>query len=130
MPYQINDLKNMEDSALPDELHGRIMRKIYFLKFRVPFMFLIILSAVNLINSGWYFFSRAADMQTFSIINTLAGQFEFNFDYFTGLISAALENAPINLLLVFMINLIFISCLIYIINILAKFIKVEENLNY
>lgn len=125
MPYQIYDLNKIPDSDPPFNLHGKIMKKIYFLKLRTPLYVLIALSAVNLIYSAWHFFANAAEMQTFSIVRTMLEQFELSFDYFAGLFAVILENTSLNLVWPLAINLILIF---YLINFINKS-KVEANLN-
>lgn len=127
MTYNLNDIKNLTDQDLPADLHGKIIKKIYFMKLRAPLLFLSILSAINLAESGWHLFSKASEMETFSIIHTLAGQFELSFDYFASLFAATVENAPLHSVLPFVINLILMISLLYLIKIFAK---VEKNLNY
>ena len=41
-------MKEMEEVPFPENLHRRIMRRVLFLKFRVPFVILFLLLTVNL----------------------------------------------------------------------------------
>lgn len=120
------NINNLTQLDFPANLHNKIMRKIYFLKFRLPLLFIIMLTAVNLINSAWHFLNKTAEMQTWSVIATMFDHFELSLDYLKSLAATTLENTPINLLPTLIINLILIY---YLINIFKYFERSNYNLN-
>jgi len=119
------NLKNISDYDFPRGLHNRVMKKIYFLKFRQPLLFIISLSCLNLINSGWHFINKASEMQTFAIFQTMAQHSELSIDYLQSFCQTMLENTPVNLFLVFMINLVLVY---YLMNIFKHFQRSNQTL--
>ena len=120
-------IKNLHSADLPQGLHGRIMKKIFFLKFRMPFFLVIALSIINLINSGWHLLNKVWEMQTFNIFSAMIQQFELNFDYGKSLLSTVLENTPVGLLAAFIVNL---ALVYYLINIFKYFKRSNQSLLY
>lgn len=120
------NIKNLPQYNFPKNAHNKIMKKIYFLKFRLPLLFIITLTTVNLINSAWHFLNKAAEMQTWPVITAMSDNFELSLDYFKSLAITALENTPVNLMPGFIINLILIY---YLINIFKYFKRSNCNLN-
>lgn len=119
-------IKNLPQDDFPINAHNRIMQKIYFLKFRLPLLFVITLTAVNLINSAWHFLNKATEMQTWQVLTTMFGNFELSLDYIKSLAATTLENTPVNLMPALIINSILIY---YLINILKYFKRSNFNLN-
>jgi hypothetical protein len=108
------NIKNLQQIDFPINVHNKIMRKIYFLKFLIPLLFIIVLTTINLINSAWHFLIKAAEMQTWSVIATMFDHFELSLDYLKSLAITTLENTPVNLMPALIINLILICYMIYI----------------
>lgn len=120
-------IDNLEDQNFPLRLHEKIMRKVLFIKFRVPFLFIIFFSSFNLASSAWHFINKAVEMQTWSIITTMFDHFELSLDYLGGSTQTALENTPVNLMMSFIINLILVYYLIYIFKYFKRSNKILSN---
>lgn len=123
-------INNLPDENFPLRIHDKIMRKIFFIKFRVPFLFIIILSSLNLIISTWHLINKAVEMQTWSVITTMFDHFELNLDNLGSLAQTAIENTPVNLMISFIINLILVSCLIYIFKYFKRSNQIQFNKNF
>ncbi len=108
----VKNIKNLPQDDFPSRLHSKIMKKIYFLKFRLPLLFIIALAAVNLINSTWRFLNKATEMQTWQVLTTMFGNFELSLDYLKSLAATTLENTLVSLMPALIINLILIYYLI------------------
>lgn len=120
------NLKNLPPIDFPENLHNKIMKRIYFLKFRWPLLLVIALTAINLINSVWHLLNKATEMQTWPVITTMFDHFELSLDYLKSLALTTLENTPVNLMPGLIINLILIY---YLINIFKYFERSNHNLN-
>jgi hypothetical protein len=123
-------INNLADQTVPVKLHDRIMRKIFFIKFRTPFLFIIILACLNLISSAWYFINQAAEMQTWSVISTMFDHFELSADYLGSLVQTTLENTPLNLMLGLIINLLLVYYLVYIFQYFKRSNQTQFNNNF
>lgn len=112
-------LKDITDLDFPVSLHNKIMRKVYFIKFRLPLFSLIIIASINLINSGWHLFNKTLEMESFTIMRTMLEQFDFSFDYLKSFWQTAIENIPLTSMFSFIINII----LVYYLLIILKYFK-------
>jgi hypothetical protein len=123
-------INNLADQNFPDKLHDKIMRKIFFIKLRTPFLFIITLSCFNLINYAWHFINQAAEMQTWSVISTMFDHFELSSDYLGSFIQTTMENTPINLMIGLIINSILVYYLIYIFQYFKRSNQTQLNKNF
>lgn len=90
--------------SFPPGLHGKIMRQLFFLKFRVPFFVISTLLFCNIAISAYHAWLRMIDMEAFSIAAALWGGFEWSFDFFSESVRTFMEYFPIGWLFIVMIN--------------------------
>ncbi len=104
-------IRSLEDAALPEGLHGRIVRRLLFLQFRKPFLVVLGLLAVNLVVSGWHIYARFSEDGT--LASTASGLIGFGWDraYFREAASVLFDLFPVSLLLTFIVNLALVGYL-------------------
>ena len=107
MPIHLNkELKKLPDHEIPDGLHPRIVRKVFFRYLLSASFPLILLLGTNLVISGWWAGMKLREMETFSVARVLLDGFEFSTSFVSDFATTLLNVLPIFSLAVFLINLI------------------------
>lgn len=104
MPTPIKTLADLGELTPARGLHARIMRRIFFINFRPHLAWLAGLLALNIGVSLWHFINRAHELATFSVIQTLADNFELTLDYATNSTSMFFDSLPVGSMLILVIN--------------------------
>lgn len=97
-------IKNLPNTPLPHGLHAKIMRKVVFLKFRLPFTIILTLLFLNLIITIQHIYGRLAESQGHLVLLDMLRDFEFSTVYFGQILSMAKEVLPITTLVTALIN--------------------------
>ena len=101
----IDSLKNLPDLTVPDGLHGKIMRRVLFLKFRTM---LVLVHAFLLVNLGLLVNSitvHIAQHGSFGILQQVLQDFDLSADYFGSLFSMTFAVLPVHLILISLLNI-------------------------
>ncbi len=101
----IDSLKHLPDPSFPESLHGKIMRRVLFLKFRTM---LVLVHAFLLVNLGVLVHSIAVHISqhgSFGILQQILQDFELSTDYFGSLFSMTAAVLPVHLILISLLNL-------------------------
>ncbi len=107
-------IKNMPESAYPAGLHGRIMRRVAFLRFRAPFMTILGVLLFNLLISGWRLWTQAVEDETWAIFRSFFQSFEVSATFGAGFLQMLYDAVPVWALAVFLVNLALAVYVIYI----------------
>jgi len=118
LPKKIKEL----EIDFPDTLHGKIMKKLLFLRFRTPFIIIFVLLCTNLTFSTWYIFQKMSELNTFAVFRSLLYGFEFSFAYAVDFAKLIFDAIPIMSIIVFGINLLLMASLLYVSYGLKKFL--------
>ncbi len=100
--------------TFPPGLHGKIMRQLFFLKFRVPFFVVSALLFCNIAISGYHAWLRMVDTEAFSIASVLWEGFEWSFDFFSEFMRTVVAYFPIGWLAMFTINSLLLGYVIFL----------------
>lgn len=114
------EVKNLPEPEFPEGLHGKIMERIAFLRFRTPFVIITSLLILNLVVSGWRIWLRIGDNDGFMVIKALLDGFEFSADYFNDFFNTIYNTLPLWALGVFIINAFLTVYVIYVSRYLKK----------
>ncbi len=102
-------LKNLEDEALPENLHAKIMRKILLIKFRNVAILTAIFLAMNL----WFIVDKiianASENQAVPVILSFLQEVEFSLAYVKILLSVSAVVLPWSLILFAVVNVVLSS---------------------
>lgn len=104
-------IKEMSEIEFPKGLHGKILRQIVFLRFRVPFLIVVVLLVLNLIISGWRVWEQLLDSEVFSFVSLLWSAIEFDFQSLVQFVTDVYEVAPVGYIALFAVNL---AALLYV----------------
>lgn len=99
-------IKDMSEIEFPEGLHGKILRRILFLKFRTPFVVVMTLLILNLIISGFRIWERLLDAEAFTILSLLWETLEFNLAGVGQFLTDIYDVLPVGYLVLFAINLL------------------------
>lgn len=107
-------IKNMPEIAFPDNLHGKIMRHLLFLRFRTPFVVIATLLMLNLVVSGVRLWVRMDDADAPLILSILASNFEWSASAFREFVATTFEVVPFDALIVFVVNALLVGYVFYL----------------
>lgn len=107
-------IQNLSEIEFPDNLHGKIMRKLAFLQFRTPFLVVVSLLSLNLLFSAWSIWIKLAGSASFSTFRLILEGFEWNLSSAQELFQTAQELFPLGLMFTFTINILLVVYLVYI----------------
>lgn len=112
----------LPEADFPKGLHGRIMRRLVVVQFRIPFLILFAILLVNLGVSGWHLWAKVGETNSISIIESMIDGFEWSADFASNAVQNAIDFLPLASTLVFLVNLIVVA---YFAAILVKFQKLQ-----
>ncbi len=98
----------------PSGLHGKIMRQLFFLKFRIPFFVISAFLFCNIIISVYHAWSRMINTEAFSIVVALWEGFEWSFDFFADSARTVVEYFPIGWFLIVMTNSLLLGYVVFL----------------
>lgn len=75
-------IRELAPVEFPSGLHGKIMRQLFFLKFRIPFFVISALLLCNIAIALEHAWSRMINTEAFAIASALWEGFEWSFDFF------------------------------------------------
>ena len=107
-------IKELPEMEFPNNLHGKIMRKVSFLKFRFPVITVILLLTINTILTGSHFISKISRVESVSILKDLFSRFEFSSSFFANLKEVITDYFPTTSLIIVLINIILIAYVLYL----------------
>lgn len=110
----INQISLIENVQTPEGLHAKIMRKLLFLRLRVPLIALFSIFLVNLLISGWRIGTKLFDTELLSAMRALFEGFEWNLDFLSSFIQTLTDYVSIHHFIIFPINLAAVIYLIYL----------------
>lgn len=100
--------------TFPPGLHGKIMRQLFFLKFRIPFFIISALLVCNIAISMYHIWSRMINTEMFSIVATLWEGFEWTFDFFVEFMRTITEYFPIGSFVIVMTNFLLLGYIVFL----------------
>ena len=115
-----HQIKTMTEVDFPDGLHGKIMRRVLFLKLRKPFLIINLALFLNLMVSGWRIWARILENNSLSALEAIWDGFELSFNYVSTFISTAFETLPIWSISIFIVNIFLIGYVFFIASQLRK----------
>lgn len=117
MPDQFSEkIKSIHEVEFPENLHGKIMRKLAFLQFRTPFLIVVSLLILNLLVSGWYIWFKLSGAEAFSTLKILLAGMDFSWSSFSDVWDAAQDLFPLGLMANFAINMLLVVYLLVVVN--------------
>lgn len=116
------EMENLKEAEFPQGLHGKIMRRVAILRFRMSAFVITSLLAVNLVITGWRVWARIGEADSISIIKATLDSFEFSSDFFSSLWNSITNSVPIWYIAVFLINSMLLG---YILFLVKQFRKME-----
>jgi hypothetical protein len=126
MPENLTEkLQNLENLEFPKNLHGKIMQKLIFLKFRTPFLIVVSLLASNLFASGWYIWLNLKENASIETATILLEDTDLSASSFLNIFSTFKEIFPVSLMLGFLVNLCLV---IYLWFVFYSFKKLPQKL--
>lgn len=97
-------IKNFPEPEFPKGLHGKIMERIAFLRFRTPFIIVTSFLVLSLMVSGWRIYLHIGDNDGFAVIKALLEGFEFNVDYLNDFWDVISNTLPLWSIAIFIVN--------------------------
>lgn len=114
-------IKAMSEIEFPEGLHGKILRQIVFLRFRTPFITVVLLLTLNLVISGWRIWEQMLEGQTLAMVGMLWETAEIGFSSLFQFMLDVFEIAPVGHILLLFINLVVLGYIgIYVPILFAK----------
>lgn len=107
-------IKQISEIEYPENLHGKIMRKLAFLQFRMPFFVVVALLLLNLVFSGYNIWLKISGTEVFSTLRLLFEGFDGSAASFTALFAATQNLFPVGLVVSFTINIMLFIYIVYI----------------
>lgn len=107
-------IKSLPDINFPDNLHGKIMRKILFLRVKNQFLLVALFLVGNIILSGWHAWVNMVRLETIPVLSALLEGFEFSFEFIRQLYNTITTSVPVTTLSVFIVNVVVASYLFYL----------------
>lgn len=98
----------------PLGLHGKIMKQLFFLKFRVPFFIISGILFCNIAVTGYHAWSRMIDTEALSIATALWEGFEWSFDFFSEFARTVIEYFPIGSFIMIMFNALLLEYVVFL----------------
>ncbi len=107
----IDEIANIK---FPPGLHGKIMKQLVFLKFRTPFVVVILLLSINLIFTGMRVWTKLSEAEFLTLMNIVWENFELTGDFFIQFISILRETVPFLEVLVFLTNALLLAYVLHL----------------
>lgn len=107
-------MRELPEVSFPPGLHGKIMRQLFFLKFRVPFFVISGILFCNIAIAGYHAWLRMIDMEAFSIAVALWNGFEWSFDFFSEGARTVIEYFPIGWFLIVTTNFLLLGYVVFL----------------
>lgn len=108
------NIKNMTEVEFPKGLHGRIMHKLFFLRYKTHFVTIFSLVSLNVFVSAWRTWTRIVEMDTVAIIKDMLQGFDLSYYFISDFVKTILAYAPIYLFIIFLINTLILSYITYL----------------
>jgi hypothetical protein len=102
-------IKNLPEIEFPEGLHSRIMKQLFFLKLRTPFIIFSSLLSINIIISGWYAWNKIIEMDTIAIIKDMLSGFELSYYFISDFAQTILNYFPITSTIIFVVNILVLA---------------------
>jgi len=119
----------LEQYALPEKVHARIMRRALFIKIRTPFAIMISLLVVNMLVSGWRVWTLLSEREAFSIAKALLEGFEVSWSFISDVATTLSDILPFAALVNFFISLLLIMYLAYVWRKIREFQRSNQLIN-
>lgn len=107
-------LREISEIEFPDGLHGRIMRKLFFIRYRGNFLLVAFLLTANIFLSGWRFWARMDELDTISVIRALLEGFDVSRGFTLNFFSTLSQSFPVISVSIFIINILVITYVTYL----------------
>lgn len=112
--------KEIDDIPFPEDLHGKIMRKIYFSRIKNLLIPAIALLLVSMSILGWRIWARIAEADAIHVTQATFDGFEPSFSYVNAFTQMVAETFPVNLMIIFATNAVMLVFLIGVLSGLKK----------
>lgn len=119
-------LQALPEVSFPSGLHGKIMRQLFFLKFRVPFFVISGILFCNIAIVGYHAWLRMIDTEAFSIAVALFDGFEWSFDFFSEFARTVIEYFPVGSFTIIMLNALLFGYVVWAYTSFKKFSVVNQ----
>lgn len=100
--------KEIPEEELPVNFHGRVKRKLFFVRFKVPFLVFSALAFAGLLLSGWYLWVGASEMGTISFIDLVFSDYQIG-GFFGSITDMTSDFIPIVPTVAFLLDLILVA---------------------
>lgn len=97
-------LEGLAEADFPAGLHGRIMRRVAFLRFRTPMLAVLAVLAFNVAISGWRLWTAIEENALLSILQGLFAGFEMSQAFFGDVLRALLDALPLGSFAILLVN--------------------------
>lgn len=114
-------IKEISEVDFPDGLHGKIMRRLLFLRFRTPFLVISGLLVLNLVVSGWRLWEKMTEMETVLILRTSWDVVELNIASLVDFVRETWSVLPVGALVILFINILVIAYVVRLPKLLEKY---------
>ena len=106
-------MKNTEEAEFPKTLHGRIIRKVFFLRYRASFAIAFSILFLNLFISVWQIWVRLAETEIIITLKALFDGFEMSLDFAADFWNTVASYLPLRAFIIFILNLCLIGYTLY-----------------
>ncbi len=100
--------KEIPEEELPANFRRQVKRKLFFVRFKIPFLVFSALAFVGLLLSGWYLWIGVGEMGTLSFINLVFSDYKIS-GFLNGITDMATDFIPIVPTVAFLLDLILIA---------------------
>lgn len=107
-------LQSLDDYTLPEGLHGRIMRRLWWLHLKTPFVAVLSLTVLNLLATGWSIWVRLTDLDAPELLRSMLTDFQLDYASVANVASLSVEFFPVRAMVAFAVNLTLVAYLIYL----------------
>ncbi len=107
-------LKEISITELPPGLHGKIMRKLIFLKFRFPFISIMALLTINLVISWLRLADQWGEFDVFLVISIISENIELTGRGLLDTAARLYDVLPLGLIGIFVLNLAIVIYVAYL----------------
>lgn len=87
-------LQNYIDEIYPKNLHAKVMRQVWFLKYQKVFLGALAASALYAAISAFALYAKMTEMEFVGIIKTIFADINLNFELVTDAVGTSLALAP------------------------------------
>ncbi len=102
----LKKIKSIRNIEFPKGLHDKIIKELILSKFEFFFAAVLVLLPINLIILGSQIWRSTIEAEASSLINAMLEGFEPSFDFLSSFAQTMAEVLPVNLIIVFILNLI------------------------